>query len=936
MLADIFHCSSCSESYDLELHTPKILISCSHCLCLRCLKNIFINHSPQERQCPSCDLSFLPAINTPEAFPTDPTLFYLLQGRPKTNIENDTEPDYSPQKDEHEESFQHNVRKKKKIEQEMDDELEEDLQEEIISQFMGMRKILSPSQNIETPVELEVLPDTDSQEKTTLESITPEKSSVSMIKEEYSDAHQNEHPLAKIANRLKGIFAETQEALNRLPKVSGSQTNEVLTQQIPQENTILSSASPENEKEQIVEINKEEALKETGSGDRMEEEIDQEEEEKVQNKDQETENQVMEIEAAESQLKLDFFDKDISGDNFCSQSLWNRINRERISHLEVNFSSSSLPDQLFIEFVDTFLTKIENLKTLSIDLTHTKISNESIKVLSQRYLKNYKLKNFVLNCSETSIGYEGLRHLDDGLNCLAETLEDIELLFDSTCIQGEKFLDALPLMNQLKALKLSFEDSQISSGIASSVVLCLQPLLKNLESLELNFNGTGIDDRGLENLSNNIIFHLEKLRYFKFCLGETFVSDDLLLDFFQSLGPLAPNLVTFELDLHSTRLTNETFKCFCEEALSKMLNLENLKLDLSGTKITNVCLKNLLLPANKLKSLALNLSGNEIHDSGLQTFKENNNWKNIKSIDFQIGQTDVTDEALQGFLNTVEKGCDTKGPLSLTKGPFEFSSDQGITPKNDIKEGETPKHKKVYANLKKELLLHYGHKQDPSRLSAIEAYKLIKKLGPEVYENILIKILTKLFRISKVEAREIGEWKEIIQTMISSRVERTSHISIKNFEEKENQSSTQRKQKKRRIERKEDHAHKEKKQGHSSTNRKPNHSSDNNYPSESFSRSDPQPSELVLSFRWMKKYGQEINFREKVVEILKSIEARPASVFNKKLLDYIRQLSKTYRTWQIPPKLKDMTCFLNWWYRFMKGDQEITDLWKNRRSVDNI
>ena len=1044
MQADLFKCSFCSESFDLELHTPKILIPCSHCLCLRCLKNIFYVHSPERRQCPNCNVSFLSTMHAPGDFPSDPTILQLLQSRPKIDIIQDTELDSQRASTANhlDEICCHNVRKKLKTGKEVDDELAR-LQELIISQFTEMRKMLHTSQN---GAMLNTSNQRKSISKSTMAEISPDESEL-IIKEEDDD--ENEHPLADIVNKFKGVFTEAQKTLNGLSRVS---ENEVFLTQAVQEESL--------EEEQI----KIEALSQPNSnishgggvalnaqitGDEMEEEFDQELEERLRSQYkviQELKSQIMTMET-DSQLELDFSEKGVSDvifTNLCSEVFWSGIDKNKILYLEVNFSATAISDKQFIMFVINIVNNMENLNSIIIHIAETKISNESIRVLSHQCLKNYHLKSFGLNCSETSIGYEGIRSLDDGLSTSIKTLENIELVLNSNYILEEKFLDILSALGRLKYLKLSFEDSHLSAETIPSVIFCLGSLAKNLESLDLNLNGIEIDDTGLEGFSK-AVSSLEKLKHFKLCLGESFISNDFLLVLFQSLSLLAARLEALELDLHSTKFSNTAFKQFCEGALSKMQNIEHLKLNLSDTKITNVSLKNLLLPANKLRSLSLNLSENKIHDSGLQNFKEKNNFKKVKSIDFQIGQTDVTDEALQDFLNHVEKEWNTNEGVPLTSNeapPEEINhpdkkeshSEQEEEPKPKretkvVNKEEFDPERVVFAELKKELASHYNLKSKPSKLETARVTRLISNLEPKVFESILTKILTNFLSISKVTAKDIKEWEKLIHARfpfslattnvqkstkdvekkendnksvgapnISSIVKKPTKSSTKrkqddmsierqedhgknetkqsekmnietkqknnnvaekpknsntarkqsdlnserkedhvneerkqkhkNTEKKQDHRSTERKQDDSNSERKEDHIPKEKKQNHRSAERKQSNDEDN-HSSEVSSKKDPQLSELVLSFRWMKKYAQEISFREKVVEILKSMEARSFSVFYKKLLDFIRQLSKVYKTWKIPPKLKQTTSSLNWWYRWMKGDQEITDLWKN-------
>jgi len=959
MQADLFKCSFCSEFYDLELHLPKVLISCSHCLCLECLKITFTLYSPQRRKCPICDIGFPSKINSPEDFLTDKTLLQLLPPQPQAKLAAGMEftrkqASNVRHKNVCEELFPDRIRKKQKTEQHIDELIT--LQEPITNQVIRVKKRLpqnqaGTSQNFET----EAWQDTSNQKGTTPE--TFHNGPEFLIKEE-SDDHKDESPLAEFTiKKPKGIFIETQETLNRMLKTRNSLTNQVLTptQPIPQDSSSVPSKEEEEQIETKMEVstlskvNSDDALKSevttkiTGNGEKMEEEFDNKEEERslsaeserkklLEDEIQHMKHQIMEMEVA-SLLKLDFSDKDLSDTIFtylCSEDFWSGIDKNKALYfevLEVNFSASSLTDQQFTKFVQNIMSHLQNLTSIMINFAQTRISSESLQALSEQCLKYHKLQSFGLNCSQTSIGDEGFESLDNGLNHSLETLENIELIFDSTDVEGEEFLDSLLGMDHLKNLKLSFENAIVSSEIVTAVISCLGVVGKNLESLELNFNGTEIDDESLEKFCTDVIPQMERLKHFKLYLGGTLISSNFLLDFSQSLRSIAPHLETLELNLHDTEFDNRAFKYFCDGALSKMQNIESLKLDLSRTKITDTSLKNLLLPANKLRSLFVNLSENKIHDSGLKIFKENNNFQNIKSINLNVGQTDVTDEALQDFLNHVEKGSVTQ----ILSPRHEASSDNSIDPENHSDKEPNPKNeisiakeldlkRKVLLELKKRLAAYYGSKSEPSELSSLQVSKYINKLESKAYDNILTQTLTKTLPSSKITTKEVETWKKLIQQVIKSSLIKNSNKFKKIIGKKHITSNIRRKV----------NSHKtEAKQNKISTEGKSNNAYDS-HSSQISSQNDPdmKPSEFVLSFRWFKRYAQEISFRKKVIEILKSMETRTFFVFYQRLLDFLLRLSKTYKTWQLPAKLDDLTYSYNWWSRFIRKDQEIANLWK--------
>jgi len=265
-----------------------------------------------------------------------------------------------------------------------------------------------------------------------------------------------------------------------------------------------------------------------------------------------------------------------------------------------------------------------------------------------------------------------------------------------------------------------------------------------------------------------------------------------------------------------------------------------------------------------------------------------------------MSQTDVSNKALQNFFHSIEKGESTK--VHSSESSSEDASDE------ELQEEESEQQEsKVFAELKKEITKYYGHKTtNPLKLDTVNASRLINKLEAKAYDEILIKVLTKVLSISRVVPQEIEEWKEIIQKRISSILK---HNSLK----------PKKKNRKNRIEEKQKKNFMEKKPKSPDLCK--------------FKRNDP---EVVLSIRWFEKYGEEISFRERMIKILKSMKTRTFSVLHQKLFDFIRELSKkTYKRWKFPANLENqdhsILCTSNWWYRYTRGDQELKNLWNSLR-----
>jgi len=863
--------------------------------------------------------------------------------------------------------LQENAKKKRRTAQEIDYKLVK-VKELIMEKFAEMDKILQTKktevdQHLESMMraESEVLNHAYEKNQTQLES------KIAQISQEISQSEHGfltkedliDNPNSSILaenNKLESIVTETEGTLNRFLDVLHSlkfgamQRNEAFTQtvkeipellptqrvermpklfhRIPQFKKMLRKNSPKNQEPIKVKTETESPLRSSAfkifeghdrnlqvfdpqmACDEMEEEFvePRKHSEFTETEIQDMKNQIMEIET-EPQLKLDFSNENISNevfDNPYSGDFWNGTGKT--NDLKANFSASSLTDQQFIKFVQNIMTPLESLTSVMINLAETKISYEGLQVFGQA-LEGFKLKSFVLNCSQTSIGTEGLKSLDEGLNSSIQTLENVEIIFDSTCIQGEIFLDVLSALEQSKYLKLSFENSQISSEIVSSIVFCLSFLAQSLESLDLNFNGTEIEDEGLESFSTHVVFHMERLRHFRLCLGGTFVSDDLLLDFFESLHPLTAQIETFELDLHSTGLTNVSFKHFCEAALSQMVNLEKLRLDLSQTKITDVSLKNMLIPIRRLKSLTLNLNENKLSDFGIKIFKENNNLENLETFNFHFKKAQINDRVLRSnprylrkerqnsknlhFNSTLKKISlkptpNSKNLLAIRKPSSEYSSDAENYPvsRDNFKLKYHTTIFRLDLSTKKRILLeikkavHIAHRLKPNpTLDFSELPQLIQGLELRKYTEILRQILAKNHPHPDSIPTNLNEWRKTIRRWVKS----FSQTSLSDSEDPFKVSSEH---------------------------------------NESLSRK--RLSEKVFSTKWFQKYGRKISFRDKAIEILKNMTTKSWPTFYERILKFVQEFSNEYKNWEIPLAARHF-----WWYDFMCREKEVADLWKS-------
>ena len=939
MQEDIYKCTVCCKDYDLEAHIPKILNWCRHYLCLECLRNQFFKNPVQTLICPFCQESFSPSPLTPEPFATDLSLLELIRNRSKT-IEG-----YCSKHDKKRKLFcitdklpicsdcckkseghknheiqpirvlQDNTKKKKeklkflledydakskKIEKEMNEKHKNTL-DLIRNKFSEMRNVLAARkqelmQQAEgiLRVEKEFLSEKLDRNKSKLKDQISEISqddyqcqTLASMKQEL-DGYEVEFSIFGVEEigQIEEAGSETLETLEKFGKIiSGLQqneTNEKETQTIEIFEQRRLSREISTEDEDIINIKGEPLISPVRSyfvkepaddeedclflkrkaTDEMEEEIEEEDDEELSVDSNEVVREI--IQDAESLLtrqgrsvKIDFSKKEFTSEqlvDICSQF---DLSSQGIRHFEIDFSGSSLQDN--------------HLEVLSQNFFQKKEINE--------------LDSFVFDCSNTSIGDACFAVLKDVLSLSEETLEKFELILDSTKIEGDNICDIFSKMNQLRHLKLSFEESVIFSAGISFLFSSLRHVASHLESLDLNFNATEIDDGCIEILINDVILSMKKPTYLRISLGNTTISNKIMMQLFKILKSVTVHFTTFELDLNHTSLHNTALTHLLKDTLKEMLNLENLKLDFSGTKINNDGLKHLSLASLKLKSLSMNLNETHISDQGLEILERNIIGAKIEKIDVQLEDTFVSDDALEKFGNYLKKKTQQQQHLNTTpqRKSKRFSSESSQERENFsvFSKESTPKRKmrfrgptyltvsllikeRLILDLKKALIAETGTRSKPEQISMLKLLEMIGKLNLETYNKILTHLLNKHIPVERAKTLELKDWKRKIVSWLQS-------------------------------------------------------------------FSNP------IGWRsWLVANGKFSLFRERLIQILRNMPSRTFSMLRQRAVEALGEFYPKSRTLKKTLQSAQNAFSYNWWISFMTKDREIWDRWENLPSEDSL
>ena len=930
MQEELYKCSLCCKDYDLEARIPKTLSWCRHFLCLKCLKEFF--KDPIQRLiCPFCQRNFVPTPLNPEPFVTDLALLELVRKRTKTIDGYCSKHDLKEQRlfcitdkvpicsdcakygdhKNHEiqpiKVLQDNTTKKKeklkfllegydtksrKIEQEINEKLK-NLTDLVRNKFFEMRRILHTReqdlvQKIEgiLRVEKEFLAEKLEGNKSRLKAQISEISqdnyqcqTLSSLKQEL-DGYENELMTFGVEEigELEETGSETSNLLERFLRViSGLQqngANEKCTQTVDNDDILEGrklSREISTEDEDIIKVENEQGLQvlagneEDGSflkqreirNGEMEEEIeegnDHEEEEELsvdsnevaRERIEEIEN-LLEVQDEGEKVKIDFANKEFCDEEltgFCSKF---RLENQRMRHLEIDFSGSSLEDH-------------------------------HLEVLRDGLPRN--IESFVFDCSNTSIGDACFTFLKDGLNLSAETLEKVELILDSTDLAGDNICDIFSKMNQLRHLKLSFRESEIFSAGISFLFSSLRHVACNLESLDLDFNATEIDDGCLEILINNVILSMKTPKYLRISLRNTNLSNKVMIKLFQSFKLAAVHLTTFELDLHNNGLYNTALTRLLEETLKEMVNLENLKLDLSGTKITNDGFKHVSLAPLNLKSLSMNLNDTHLTDQGLEILKKIVDGSRIEKLEVQLENAFVSDETLEKFgdylrkKNKNQQNWNTKAQSNPKRSPSEYSPERDnysvfsreSTPKRKMRfPKSSPKFivpplikEKFLLDLKKALITETDSRLKHEEICMSKLLELIEKIELEIYNEILKKLLTKHFSAFRAKISNLNLWREKMRKWI---------YSLSN----------------------------------------PNHWTS-----------------------WLVANGKFSLFREKLIEILKSMPFRSLFILRQRVLKALKEIFLDSGNPKQISMVRKSACSRDWWVYFMTKNPDLQALWES-------
>ena len=343
--------------------------------------------------------------------------------------------------------------------------------------------------------------------------------------------------------------------------------------------------------------------------------------------------------------------------------------------LVFNLSQTKITNKAISTLTNHVLLQTKNLNSLAIDLRYTEINDVG---LSHLKMSNENLLRLVLHLDFTTITDAGFKKFTENnlkdFNCL----ESFELRLQGTNVTDDGINQLIRYINPSKHFSLHLHSTNITD--LSLETLGKSSLSKNqdLSSFSINLELTRITDEGI----SQILFNVDSIRDFSLNLASTQVTDKSILPFIKSTFPLMKALESFEINLEgtsvtdksiisifntmeelkniklylgSTAISNASIDAFIQNTLCTVNNLDHFELDLYSTKVTDQSISQLFHYMRPVRFFKLNLSYTNIGDQSIENFTQLTLpiLKDLEHFEMNLEGTQVTDKSVCSLLDSI-------------------------------------------------------------------------------------------------------------------------------------------------------------------------------------------------------------------------------------------------------------------------------------------
>jgi len=267
-----------------------------------------------------------------------------------------------------------------------------------------------------------------------------------------------------------------------------------------------------------------------------------------------------------SQLKLEVLNKEICDKELLGLfSIVFENNHINLEELAIDLSDCKVGDQSLGPFISEIFPVMTGLKSVSLNLNFTNISDAFLRIFAR------EIAPIAGNLEHLDLRLWGTKITDTGVSKLFTLMENLKSLtvdLGSTDISDKGLVDlanlTLPSLKQLEELKINLSRTNITDEVMKQLSLNV----KKLQVFMLNLHNTNITNQTIEALTKNIFSKFDKISSFDLRLGETKVTDEGIIQLYKNLKNVEHFMLKLQNTVITDKSIDNLFKIFLPAMLN--------------------------------------------------------------------------------------------------------------------------------------------------------------------------------------------------------------------------------------------------------------------------------------------------------------------------------------------------------------------------------
>jgi len=290
-------------------------------------------------------------------------------------------------------------------------------------------------------------------------------------------------------------------------------------------------------------------------------------------------------------FKLNMFDASVGHESMLALAKSGLAHMKSLKELEFYFSTNDNIGEGF-KFVFTEMQHCaENLQSFILCVPAVTLPTETLEVFAtQTFPKLKSLTSLNIAICQTIFTIEGFGLFFSGLKEIARNLENLTLTLYEEAISDQTLdlfsAEVLPLLRNLKSFRFFLYYGKIGDESFIRFNKRLQESESQVTDFLLECKQTNISNEGLNEFALRTLPTMKNLQTLEMNFEENSVEDESIVNLFEGLGGVAGGLKTLSLSLQSTGLTDVGVVGFKEKLAEKIGGLEKLTLDVSENNIS--------------------------------------------------------------------------------------------------------------------------------------------------------------------------------------------------------------------------------------------------------------------------------------------------------------------------------------------------------------